>query len=267
MSEPKIFFHSNIRFLRERKKLSQENFAHSIGLKRITLQALESGRTKNPTAIDLLKFSEQFKMSIDTLMKVDISRLGELKLRELEAGNDVYISGSQLRVLAITVDKTNRENIEYVPVKAKAGYAKGFHDPDFIAALPKFNLPNAPKGTLRMFPISGDSMLPIPDGSDVIGRYVEDWKNIKAKTPCIIILNGENDFVFKLVTVSQDRTVLLESLNPNYKPYAVDAKSVLEVWQFYSYQAKEMPEPMTDIQELKAMMLDLKKEIQGKTNH
>lgn len=254
MSEPKIFFHSNIRFLRERKKLSQEDFSQLIGLKRNTLQALESGRTKNPTAIDLLKFSEQFKVSIDSLMKIDLSRLGELKLRELEAGSDVYVSGSQLRVLAITIDKTNRENIEYVPVKAKAGYAKGFNDPDFIAALPKFNLPNAPKGTLRMFPISGDSMLPIPDGSDVIGRYVEDWKAIKPRTACIVILNGENDFVFKLVTMNKDRTVLLESLNPSYKPYAVDAKDVLEVWQFYSYQAKEMPEAITEIQELKKMM-------------
>lgn len=262
MSEPKIFFHTNIRLLRERKRLSQEDFAQLIGLKRNTLQALESGRTKNPTVIDFLKFSEKFKMSIDTLMKVDLSRLGESKLRELEAGNDVYISGGQLRVLAITVNKDNKENIEYVPVKAKAGYASGYNDPDFIAALPKFNMPNVPKGTFRMFPISGDSMTPVPDGSDVIGRYVEDWKSVKPRSPCIVILKGENDFVFKLITVNKDKTVLLESLNTNYKAYTVDTGDILEVWQFHSYHTKEMPEPATDIQEIKMMLKDLGNKIE-----
>ena len=262
MAEPKIFFHNNIRFLRERKQFSQESFAQLIGIKRITLHALESGRTKNPTAADLLKFSEHFKISIDALMKVDLSKLGEMKLRELIAGNDVYLSGGQLRVLAITVDKTNKENVEYVPVKAKAGYASGHNDPDFIAALPKYSIPNLPKGgTFRIFPISGDSMLPIPDGSEIIGKYVQDWRQIKPKTACIVILRGVNDFVFKLVTVNTDQTVLLESLNTTYKPYAVDAADVLEVWQFYSYQSKEMPEAMTDMQEVKSILQELKEAV------
>ncbi len=44
-------------------------------------------------------------------MKVDLSRLGELKLRELEAGNDVYTTGTKLRVIAISVDPNNNENL------------------------------------------------------------------------------------------------------------------------------------------------------------
>lgn len=45
--------------------------------------------------------------------------------------------------------------------------------------------------TYRIFPITGDSMLPIADGSDVIGKYVSDWTDIKADTPCIVILNAD----------------------------------------------------------------------------
>lgn len=262
MGAPKKIFHSNIRFLRTRKRFSQEELAQLIGIKRITLQALESGRTKNPAAADLLKFSEQFSISLDALMKTDLSRLGELRLRELEAGNDVYISGGQLRILAITVDKANKENVEYVPVKAKAGYLSGHSDPEFIATLPKYTFPHLPRGgTYRMFPISGDSMLPIPDGSEIIGRYVQDWKTIKAKTACIVILNSGNDFVFKLVTIQKDRNVLLESLNRNYEPYTVSVGAIVEIWQFYSYQSTEIPEAMTVFQELKTMILDLKKEV------
>ena len=114
--QTKIFFHSNIRFLRERKKMSQEELSASLDLSRNKLQALESGKTVNPSVIDLLNFSEYFKVSIDSLLKVDLMKLGEFKVKELLAGSDVYMTGSKIRVLAITVDKDNRENAEYVPV-------------------------------------------------------------------------------------------------------------------------------------------------------
>ena len=198
MAATKIFFHSNIRLLRERKRKSQEEIAQQLDLTRIKLQALETARTKNPTIDDLVKFSEFFKMSIDSLTKVDLSRLSEIQLRQLEAGNDVYIMGSKIRVLAISVDKENRENAEYVPVSAKAGYRSGLTDPEYIASLPKFNMPTFPKfGTFRTFPVSGDSMLPVPDKSNVTGRFLENWKEIKPNTLCILILNGTDDFVFK----------------------------------------------------------------------
>jgi len=250
MTAAKLFFHENIRFLRERRHLSQEDCAQKIDITRIKLQALESGRTKNPVMGDFIKFSEFFKISVDALLKVNLSTLGDLKLRALEAGNDVYMSGGKLRVLAITVDKDNKENVEYVPVKAKAGYIRGFNDPDFIKTLPKFSMPNLDKGTYRVFPITGDSMAPIPDNTDVITKYVEDWKNIKPRTACVVILNGINDFVFKLVTVNKDRTVLLESLNKAYAPYSVDVADVLEMWQFKGYHAKELPEAASDLQHI-----------------
>jgi len=152
--------------------------------------------------------------------------------------------------------------MEYVPVKAKVGYMAGYNDPEFIAALPKVNLPNLPTGkSYRMFPIVGDSMLPIPEGSDVIASFVEDWTGIKPKTACIVILNGTNDFVFKLVTVQGDKTLLLESLNKAYQPYAVEVNEVLEIWQFHSYHTKELPAPETGLDEIKRMISNLKESI------
>lgn len=70
----------------------------------------------------LINFSNYFKISIDTLLRVDMSKLSDLQLRELELGYDSYVRGTKLRVLATTVDSKNRENIELVPAKAKAGY-------------------------------------------------------------------------------------------------------------------------------------------------
>jgi transcriptional regulator with XRE-family HTH domain len=263
MTSQNFYWASNLKFLRNRKKISQEVMARALDMARSKLAMHESGAVKNPPLEDLIKISEHFKISIDTLLKIDLSRLGELKLRELEAGNDVYMTGSNLRILALTVDRNNRENVEYVPIKAKAGYRAGYSDPEYIAALPKYSLPELPRsGTFRMFPITGDSMLPIPDKSIVIGQYVEDWTNLKPDTACIVILKGEQDFVFKLVTIQADGVMLLKSLNRSYEPYTVKTEDVLEIWKYHKCQISELPEPQTDLQELKTMILDLKKQMQ-----
>lgn len=255
MEKRKIFFHSNVKFLRERKKISQELLAERLGITRAKLAALELGQTKSPQPEDMLNFSELFQVSIDTLLKVDLAKLGELKLRELESGNDVYLKGGNLRVLAISVDKSNNENVDYVPVQAKAGYSSGYNDPEFIASLPRFSFPNLPKGKgYRVFSMTGDSMLPIPSGSDIIGKYLEDWNSIKPDTPCIVVLNGQQDLVFKMVTLQQKGGFLLRSLNPTYEPYEVPVNEVLEIWTFYSFISKEIPAPETDMKELLRMM-------------
>ncbi len=262
MDNQKIFFPVNIKFLRERKKMSQENVSESLGISRSKLMALESGQTKAPQPEDLIKFSEYYKISIDSLLKVDLTRLGELKVRELQAGNDVYMAGGNIRILAITVDKNNRENVEYVPVKAKAGYQSGYSDPEFIASLPKFSFPNLPRnGTYRLFPTKGDSMLPIPEGSDVLAKFVQDWTAIKKGTPCIVILKGEQDFVFKKVTVDTGQGIRLESLNTLYEPYVVKAEDILEIWEFEKYLTAHIPDRPTDLQELKLMINDIKSKL------
>lgn len=255
----KIFFAANIRFLRERRRMSQEALSAALGLTRAKLAALEAGNTKSPQPEDYLNFSDFFSISVDSLLRIDLSRLGELKLRELEAGNDVYIKGGNLRVLAISVDRENNEHVEYVPVKAKAGYVAGYNDPEFIATLPKYNLPNLPRsGTYRIFPTVGDSMLPIPEGSDITGQYVADWQGVRPDTPCIVILKGQQDFVFKLVTLQADGMLLLRSLNPAYEPYRVAAGDVLEIWKFHAFTSRELPEPETDMQQLMRMVRELK---------
>src|SRR5690606_4323568 len=140
--------------------------------------------------------------------------------------------------------------------------------PEFIASLPKYSLPNLPKqGTFRIFPTEGESMLPIPENSDVTGEYVEDWYSIKPKTPCIVILKNNQDFVFKLVTFQKDRTFLLESMNPIYKPYTVAPNEVLEIWKFHSFTSKQVPEAVSDLTILLQEIKSLKEEVRSVRNN
>lgn len=257
----KIFFNSNLKFLRERRKISQEQLAQELGMTRAKLAALELGNTKAPPPEDYLNISSFFNMSIDTLLKIDLTKIGELKIRELEAGHDVYMKGGHLRVLAISVDKSNQEHVEYVPVKAQAGYAVGYHDPEFIKKLPKYSLPNVPKvGTFRIFPTVGDSMLPIPEGSEILARYVADWTSLKPDTLCIVVLITEQNVVFKMLTTdSVSGMATLRSLNPLYAPYQAALTDIAEVWEFYAYSSQVIPHAATDLDQVLQAIRELEK--------
>lgn len=260
-----MFFNNNIKLLRQRRNRTQDIVANELNVTRSTLNSYENGSIKNPTLDMLIAFSKYFKVSIDTLIKLDLTKLSDFQLNELERGNDVYVTGARLRVLATTVDNTNRENIEVVPLKAKAGYKNGFADPEFIKKLPTFQLPILfAERKYRMFQISGDSMLPIPDKSYVIGEYVENWNDIKDDTG-YVILTQDDGIVFKIAynQLKKNRTLLLKSLNPEYEPYEIPVNEVREVWKFCNYLSSELPEEALPKNDLLEKFSRLEKEMKN----
>jgi transcriptional regulator with XRE-family HTH domain len=231
-----MYFTYNIKILRKRKGRTQDEVAFSLKLKRSTLSGYENG-VAQPGIEILIAFSGYFNMSIDTMLKIDMSKLSESQLGELERGYDAYIRGSNLRVLTTTVNKKNTENIELVPEKAKAGYTTGYADPEYIGELPVFTLPFlSDKRKYRTFQLKGDSMLPIPDGSWVTGEFLQDWMNvISGKAYIVFTLN--DGIVFKVVEnyIRTDGKLILYSLNALYEPYEVQISEVKEIWKFINY--------------------------------
>jgi len=259
-----MYFTSNIKILRKRKGRTQDEVAYALNLKRSTLSGYENG-VAQPGIEMLISFSGYFNMSIDTLLKIDMSKLSESQLGELERGYDAYIRGSNLRVLTTTINKDNTENIELVPEKAKAGYTTGYADPEYIGELPVFRLPFlSDKRKYRTFQLKGDSMLPIPDGSWVTGEYLQDWMNIISGN-AYIVFTLDDGIVFKVVenNIKTDGKLILYSLNPLYEPYEVRISEVKEIWKFVNYISSELPDPVIPekqlIQTVAGMKHDLEK--------
>ena len=257
-----LYFSSNIKLLRKRLGRTQDDVAFSLEMKRSTLSGYENG-VAEPGLEALTAFSRYFKISIDTLVKVDLQKLPESELSQIERGYDVFITGGNLRILATTVDPENEENIEIVGETAKAGYRSGFADPEFIRVLPVFQLPFLSKDRkYRAFQVNGDSMLPIPDKSWVVGEYVQNWQTIRNGHP-YIILTLEDGIVFKVVEnkVKEDQKLRLISLNPLYEPYEVHVKDIREVWKFVNFFSSEIPEPNMEKDELVRTVKAIEKEI------
>jgi transcriptional regulator with XRE-family HTH domain len=236
-----IYFSRNIQLLRKRKKRSQEEMAGVLGLKRSTLSSYELG-TVEPSLETLTRFSRFFKITMDKLVTLDLGSISEFYLSELEKGFDTDITGKKLRILATTLDSENNDNVELVPMKAKAGYTAGYADPEFIRVLPTFHLPFLSKSKkFRAFQISGDSMPPVADGSYVTGEYVQNWESVKNGQPYIIVTRDEG-VVFKIVynKIEESQCLTLCSTNPLYSPYDVHITEIIEVWKFVNYLSENL---------------------------
>lgn len=267
-----MLFAQNIKFLRKRKNRTQDEVAETLGMKRSTLSGYEN-EVAMPAIPALVQFSNYYGISVDTLVKVDLETLTGHQLYMLEHGEDVFLKGGKLRVLATTVDRENRDNIELVPEKAKAGYTRGFFDPEYISELPRYQLPFLPADRkYRTFQISGDSMLPIPEGAWITGEYVQDWLSLPDGEACIVLTLDEG-IVFKIVEnhLRDEGLLRLISLNPAYVPYTVHVSEVREIWRFVNYTSAEIPSGnlsnemigralstiQSDLKEIKGRVLDL----------
>jgi transcriptional regulator with XRE-family HTH domain len=257
-----MYFDSNIKLLRKRKKRTQDEVSEDLHMKRSTLSGYEN-RVSQPGLDVLLLFSDYYHIAVDTLLKVDLSKLSETQLRQLEHGEDVFLRGGNLRILASTVNAANEENIELVPVKAQAGYTNGFADPEYINELQVFQLPFLSREKkYRTFQLQGDSMFPIPEKAWVTGEYIQDWNEIKTGEACIV-LTLDDGIVFKIVDnrIVSDGVVLLYSLNPMYEPYEVHVKEIREIWRFVHFISHEIPDPVLPENQLVRTVASLRREM------
>lgn len=261
MSEQQVIG-TNLKHLRKLKGLTQQELADKLEIRRSSIGAYEECRA-TPKYDTLKKISDFFEISIDPLVKLDLSDYSEEDLRNpATAGLD--ISGAKLRTLVTTTDISGRENIVHVHQKAAAGYLNGFADPEYFEELPKFSLPTLGPGTFRAFEIAGDSMLPLKSGTVVIGEYVDDWRDIKEGETYIVISRTEG-VVYKRVYTknpgSEDFSLILKSDNPVFSPFEVPMSDVQEIWRAKTFLSDDFPAPDMSIQKLSSMIMDMQQEI------
>lgn len=245
---------NNLKYLRKKKGLTQQQFADELGIKRASVGAYEEGRAE-PRYELLDRIAVFYGLSMDELVKDEINEHWSPASRA---------RASNLRVLSITVDQDDQENIELVPVKASAGYLNGYADPEYVSELPRFSLPFFRHGTYRAFEIHGDSMLPLPSGSIIVAEYVDDWHDIKPGQTYVVISSNEG-IVYKRVVqkYKEEKGLLLSSDNKVYDPYWVPAADIVEVWKAKAFISTELPEPSPEptIESLTTMITQMQKTI------
>ncbi len=213
----------NLKYLRKKRHVSQQQVADDLGIPRSTLGDYERDHTE-PNIQMLVQLCRYFEVSIDDLLT-----------RKLSHDDLTIIQSNDLKVLAISVDQDNRQNIEFVSAKAEAGYLESFQDPEYIQELPKLYFPNIPDGTYRAFEIQGDSMLPMAPGSVVVCSYVERLEELKNERTYVIATHMDG-IVYKRILLNPDGISLTAiSDNPTFPPYRISYRNIAEVWSYYAH--------------------------------
>lgn len=246
ISMSQSFAGRNLKFLRKQQKMTQEEFAMKLNIKRSLLGAYEEERAE--PRIDVLEIlSDQLGISLDELLRRDLSE----------------VSGSYLVRRREQKMSSAGSVIQFVPVKAAAGYLTGYADQEFIDELNTFTLPMLGAGHFRAFEIVGDSMLPTPSGSIIVGEKVEGAQHIKDNQAYIVVSKNEG-IVYKRILRNQrsSKKLTLVSDNPVFQPYTINAEDVLELWQAQMVITKvSNAHPTWDMNQLASLVNNLQEQV------
>lgn len=240
----------NLKYLRKLRGWTQEEFAAKLGIKRSLLGAYEEERAE--PRLDVLEtVSEIFKLTLDELF---LSELGETK------GN--YLAKRRAQKLA-----SGTNEISFVPIKAAAGYLAGYSDPEYIDELNTFTLPMLAPGNYRAFEIVGDSMLPTPSGSIIIGEMTENLDDVKSNQTYIIVSRTEGIVYKRVIKNGKAKGKLtLVSDNTAYQPYTMNANDIIEVWKANLVISKANIQPRWDVNQLASVVSTLQDQVTSLKN-
>lgn len=237
----------NLKYLRKLRGWTQEEFAGKLGIKRSLVGAYEEERA-DPRLEVLESVSDIFKVTLDELL---LQNLSEIK------GSNYLAKRRQMKMMS-----ADRNLIHFVPVKAAAGYLAGYADSEFIDELNTFTLPMLSGGSYRAFEIIGDSMMPTPSGSIIVGDKVEKIESIKNNAAYIVVSKNEGIVYKRVVKNNKNKNKLtLVSDNPAFQPYQVQTSDVLEMWQAQAVIAKVSQQQRWDVDSLVNLVNNLQDQV------
>src|SRR4051794_13163187 len=237
----------NLRYLRKLRGWTQEEFANKLKIKRSLVGAYEEERAE-PRLEVLENLCSIFKLSLDELLLKDLS--------SLKKGGAYVDKRRQLKL------QGDINEIQFVPVKAAAGYLAGYADPEFLDELNTFTLPMLAPGQYRAFEIVGDSMLPTPSGSVIVGEKVENIEDVKPNQAYIVV-SKNSGIVYKRINRSNrvKNKLMLVSDNPQYEPYPINTEDIIEVWKAQMIITKATSQPRWDVGQIAGMVNTLQEQV------
>ena len=239
----------NLKYLRKLRGWTQEEFANKLNIKRSLIGAYEEERAD--PRLDVLEIiADMFKLSLDELLLQDVSNTNN-------AGSSYLMKRRQQKMMS-----ADRNLIHFVPVKAAAGYLTSYADSEFIDELNTFTLPMLSGGNYRAFEIIGDSMLPTPSGSIIVGEKIESMDDVKNNSAYIVVSRNEGIVYKRIVKNNRSKSkVSLVSDNPTYQPYQVNSEDIVELWQAQVVIGKVAMQQRWDVNSLANLVNNLQDQV------
>ena len=194
-----IFFGKNLKYLRKKRGITQQEIADLIGRKSTSsVSDWEAGRT-TPNAGNISKIASYFGLRIDAMMENDLEKgiSNPTNIIEIKQTHNIPVIGT------ITCGE---------PILAQEN----------ISDTVPFPVELLPSGNLFFLKAQGNSMEPtIKEDALVLIRKQEEVENGEIAA---VLVNRDTDATLKKVRKLGD-TILLEAINEEYAPYLVNKEN------------------------------------------
>lgn len=199
----------NIRYLRERKNLTQTELAEMVGT---TVNAISTyERAKHAPKLSTIR----------TIAEALDTTLAEIVSRDIEEDDNRKKYGSIAEEQATAYSPSNGN---YIPLSQTQAYLKGQNH-----NLKSFYLPYISGNRYQIFDLASEMMHPtIAKGDRVLVEQIE-MSSIRGGTICVLITEIDG-LITKRVSVSGDMATL-SSDNPSYEDYTIPISEIKEIWK------------------------------------
>jgi transcriptional regulator with XRE-family HTH domain len=207
---------TNIRFLRDYKKMTQEEFGAYIGgLTRGQIASYEDGRSE-PKLITVINLAKVFGLTLDLLLT------GKVTTRHLEAA----AKGHQ------PLNLPGPMGIPLISQAAYTPYLQGAADKHFLEQQPMLFIPGLQQGPLyRAFEVRSDNMHPtLQPGDWLVCRKVAKGEGLDFAQVYLLVSSSEEILVHRILALPAQDTLELVSDNPASPRIAYPQSAVKELW-------------------------------------
>jgi transcriptional regulator with XRE-family HTH domain len=230
----------NLKYIRKQREWTQEEMANQLQIKRSLVGAYEEERAE-PRLEVMESICALFSINLEQFLFQDLSLTGSMDGDGEGSSGNSYLE----RRRSLKSDKSK----------------------SLLDELNTFTLPMLAPGDYRAFEIIGDSMLPTPSGSVIVGEKVASFKEVKNSNTYIVVSNSDG-VVYKRIITNDDRSkegngdrLTLLSDNPLYEPYQVNATDIVEIWKAVYIIHKAGAQPMWNVDQLAGVVNNLQDQI------
>lgn len=238
----------NIKKIRTVKKLSQADFAKLFNLARPSVGAYEEGRAE-PKIETVIQIAQHFGLSIDRLLtkEITINQLYHFQLFEDE--NQPFEKLKQAKT-----------GIRWVDAQNIYDYQLNKKNKDFLAALPKIDLPQEKGISQLAFEVVSYEMKNVEGGilpGDVLNtEKVSDFTKLSEGKVYLVFSKGH---IYLQRLKNAEKVLLFEPDNPESNPLRISTEEIDELWQVIGVYSTHLKQPTS----LEERMLQMEKEVQA----
>lgn len=224
---------SRIKFLRVSQGLTQDELADRIGVKKAHVSNWENDKNQ-PSKENLDSLAIALGVSVKDLYEKNITSVQETETQ----GYSVKPKPNAERIDLEWID------VPIVEVKARAGYLRGYNDPEYMESLPKTMVRKDFErgGNFIAFRIEGDSMddgtsRSVLDNDVILGREVarHHWASkLFYKKYWFIIVSDNDGIVLKEITDHdvENGIITCHSINNVYEDFKMNLSEVKQIFNF-----------------------------------